>query len=99
MPADVAGEEARSHGRNFEKNKTGNEAEHEQPRHHRNQFFRTSGIHRSACQIGDEQMAHHAHGRRGDDLVELESEKRLEPAPEEKVSFVEDHPGNEHWPK
>ena len=79
------------------KNKTGDKAEHEETWHDDNQSLRRIDIHRSAGQIGDEQMTHHAHGGCGNDLIELKSEKCLEPSPEEKVSFIEHHPGNEHW--
>ena len=34
-------------------------------------------VHRPTGQVRDEQMAHHAHGRRSDDFVELKSDKRL----------------------
>ena len=36
-------------------------------------IFGTVYIHRSTGQIGDEQMAHHAHRGGSDDLVELET--------------------------
>ena len=53
-------------------------------------------IHCAAGQIRDEQMAHHAHRRGSNNLVELKTEKRFEPSPEEKISFVEDHPRDEY---
>ena len=40
-------------------------------------------------------MAHDAHGCCGDNLVELEAQKCLEPSPEQEVCFIEDHPRDE----
>ena len=77
--------------------KPATKAEHEETRHHDNQIRWIIDIHRSACQIVDEQMTHHAHGRCGDDLIELKSEKCLDPSPEQKVGLIEHHPGNEYW--
>ena len=56
-------------------------------------------IHRSAGQIGDEQMTHHTHRCRSDHFVELKTKKCFEPSPEEKVGLVENHPRDKHGPE
>ena len=44
-------------------------------------------------------MAHHAHRRSGYNLIEFESEKGLQPSPEEEVGLIEDHQRDEHGAK
>lgn len=96
MTTDVAREKAGRHRRNLKENKTSDEAEHQKTWHDDNQPLGCINIHRSARQIVDEQMTHHAHGRCGNDLIELESEKCFQPPPKEKICLVEHHPGNEY---
>ena len=97
MPACMAGEERSRHGRNLEQDEAGDKTEDEQTRHERNEMLgdRSTFI-GSARQIGDEQVAHYAHGGGGDNFVELKADESLEPSPKQKFCFVEDHPRNEH---
>lgn len=96
MTTDVTGEKTGSHRGDLKENKTSDEAEHQKTWHDDNQPLGRINIHRSACQIVDEQMTHHAHGRCGNDFVELESEKCFQPSPKQKICLVEHHPGNEY---
>src|SRR6185312_7399183 len=80
-----------------EQNESSNDTKNQQTGHKRDEPLRIRDIVRAACEVGDEQMAHHTHGRCGHHFVELEANECLEPSPEYEVGLVENDPRNEDW--
>src|ERR1035441_3535178 len=92
-------EQSGRHGRNLQENESCDNAHHEQPRHKVNQPCGVIDVHGSAGQIRDEKVADDAHSCCRNHFVKLESNKCLEPTPEQEVSLIKNHPRNEYWTK
>ena len=96
MPADVTGEQRSGHRGDLQQNETSDKTKNQQTGHEVDQMGSAISVHRSARQIRNEQMADNAHRCRRYNLVKLETDKCLEPSPEEEFGFIEDHPWDEH---
>lgn len=98
MPTARTGEDGRRESRNLEQNEDVDEDEQQEQWEvldHRRRVGRIDEV----AVIRGQDMAEDAQASGGDNLIEAETDERLEPAPEEEVQFVEDEKWDEHRAK